>query len=232
MSTFREIIYMIQDKCKMDTDDSYFTHEHILYLIDKYRALLFQEKYGEKNIKKQIPLSNRQEICIDLEEAYGNAFTSCDSGLYLRSTKPIPGFMPYTKPTIYTNDIYSTISTIDLVYWERMKYVGINKYFKKIIYASVSPDNYLYLKSQNPVFTNLERVKISAIFEDIEQAAKLSCNYECDFLDMNFPIEEALIPQLIDAVCKELITELQVPEDKDNDADDNQNDVRNESTRE
>lgn len=222
MSTFREIIYMIQDKCKFDTDDSYFTQEHIMYLIGKYRALLFQGKYGEKNIKKQIPLSNRQEICIGLEQVPGNKYAICESGMYLRSTEPIPGIMPYTKPSIYTNDIYSTISTIDLIYYDRMKYVGNGKYFKKIIYASIAPDGYLYMKSQNPVFINLEMVRMSAVFEDIELAAKLSCNYDCDFMDMQFPMEDSLIPLLIDSIYKELVGELHVPEDNDNDADDNQ----------
>lgn len=227
MSTFREIIYMIQDKCKLDTDDSYFTHEHILYLIGKYRALLFQGKYGEKNIKKQIPLSNKQEICISLIKVPGNYNATCDSGIYLRSTGPLPGIMPYTKPSIYTNDIYSTISTIDFIYYERMKYVGEGKYFKKIIYASISPDGYLFLKSQNPVFENLEMVKMSAVFEDIELAARMSCDFECDILDMKFPMEDSLIPLLIESIYKELVGELQVPEDKENDTDDNQQDKIN-----
>lgn len=227
MSTFREIIFMIQDKCKFDTDDSYFTHEHILYLIGKYRALLFQGKYGEKNIKKQIPLSNRQEICIELEEVPGNYLDPCDSGVYLRSTRALPGIMPYTKPSIYPNDIYSTISTIDFIYYDRMKYVGLGKYFKKIIYASIAPDGHLYLKSQNPVFVNIEMVKMSAVFEDIELAAKMSCSFNCDILDMNFPMEDSLIPLLIDSIYKELVGELQVPEDKENDADDNQQDKIN-----
>lgn len=224
MSTFKEILYMIQDECKFDTDDSYYTQEHILYLIKRYRSLLFKQTYGVGNIKKTIPQSAKQEVCIELMKVPGNNITLCDSGLYLRSTKPIPDIMVGTKPTIYNTDIYSTISQIDLVYYDRMRYVGENKYLKNIIYASIAPDKYLYLKSQNPTFLNLERIKMTAVFEDVDEAAKLSCNNDnCDILDQRFPMEDALIPLLIQSVVKELIDKLAVPEDKQNNADDNQN---------
>ena len=225
MSTFREILFMIQDECKFDTDDSYYTHEHILFLMQRYRSFLFQQKYGtvQGNLKKQIPISSRQEICIELMKVPGNMITTCDSGYFLRSTKEIPSLMPYTKPLLYNYDSYSTISHIDLVSYEQMKYVGENKYLKNIIYASISPDKFLYLKAQNPTFLNLDRIKMSAIFENIEEAAKLSCDDSCDILDKNFPLEDALIPLLIQSIVKELTDRLTVPEDKSNNADDNQN---------
>lgn len=227
MSTFREILYMIQDECKFDTDDSYYTQEHILFLMSRHRSSLFQQKYGNNNIKKQIPTSARQEICIELLKVNGNDITTCDSGLYLRSTKKIPDIMPYIKPALYTEDIYSTISNIDYVYYDRMRYVGENKYLKNIIYASISPDKYLYLKSQNPTFLNLQKIRMNAVFEDIDEAAKLSCESNCDILDSRFPIEDSLVPLLIESVVKELVSKLQVPEDKQNNADDNQNEMTN-----
>ena len=223
MSTFREILYMIQDECKFDTDDSFFTHEHILFLMSRYRASIFKQMYGNNNIKKPMPSSAKQEICIELMPVSGNEFVTCESGIYLRSTRHIPDILPYSKPQLYTDDIYSTISHFDLIYFDRMKYVGENKWFKNIIYASISPDKYLYLKSQNPVFVNLEKIRMNAIFENIEAAAKLSCNNDCDILDTVFPIEEALMPALIQSVVQELLQKLQVPEDKSNNADDNQN---------
>lgn len=209
--------------CKFDTDDSYYTQEHILYLISKYRAFIFQQKYGNNNIKKQIPEVSRQQICIELMPVPGNKITVCDSGFYLRSTRPIPDIMPYTKPLIYTDDVYSTISQIIYVYYDRMKYTGENKYMKNIIYSSISPDKYLYLKSQNPVFLNLERIKMSAVFNDIEEAMKLSCDPDCDILDSPFPLEDNLIPMLIDTVVKELLPKIEVPQDEENNATDNQN---------
>lgn len=225
MSTFREILYMIQDECKFDTDDSYYTHEHIMYLVGRYRSLLFKQTYGgvNGNLKKQIPASAFQEICIDLVQTPGNMVTMCDSGMYLRSTKPIPSIMPYTKANLYNTNIYSTISHIDLTNYERMKYVGHNKFLQKIIYASIAPDNYLWLKSQNSVFLNLEKLKMRAVFEDFESAAKMACDADCEMLDRQFPLEDALIPVLIQSVVKELTEKLGVPEDKSNNADDNQN---------
>jgi hypothetical protein len=42
MSTFRDIVYMIMDELKLSSDDSYYTEDHIIFLISKYRAFLLK----------------------------------------------------------------------------------------------------------------------------------------------------------------------------------------------
>ena len=44
MSTYRELIYMSKDLLKLKSDDSYYTNEHILFLLDKVRAVLLEQK--------------------------------------------------------------------------------------------------------------------------------------------------------------------------------------------
>jgi hypothetical protein len=51
----------------------------------------------------------------------------------------------------------------------------------------------------------------------------MACDADCETLDRQFPFEDALIPVLIQSVVKELTEKLGVPEDKSNNADDNQN---------
>jgi hypothetical protein len=51
----------------------------------------------------------------------------------------------------------------------------------------------------------------------------MACDADCETLDRQFPLEDALIPVLIQSVVKELTEKLGVPEDKSNNADDNQN---------
>ena len=50
----------------------------------------------------------------------------------------------------------------------------------------------------------------------------MSCDGEdiCDILEREFPIEEALIPQLIETVVKSLTSGLYKPEDVENNAND------------
>jgi hypothetical protein len=109
-----------------------------------------------------------------------------------------------------------------------MKYVGYNKYLQNIIYASIGPDGYLYLKSFNPQFLYLEKIQFTGIFEDAEEAAELSCdsdsdeNTSCDILDKEFSIEEALIPPLIELIVKEIGNSVYQVEDTQNNANDDQ----------
>ena len=52
--TWRELVYMINDELKLDSDDSSFNEEHIAFLAGKYRALILEQKYsGLKNFKQK-----------------------------------------------------------------------------------------------------------------------------------------------------------------------------------
>mgnify|MGYP007131985055 CR=1 FL=1 len=65
---------------------------------------------------------------------------------------------------------------------------------------------------------------MTGIFENPEEVAKLSCedNEEesCDILDKDFPLEEALVPVLIELCVKELSGAVYRPEDNRNNASD------------
>lgn len=221
MSTFREIIYMILDEMKISTDDSYFTEDHIMYLINKYRALILKQRYSD--IKKQIPESNYQTICLDLIEVPAISGEPCEGGSYLRSKEKAPFLMQIGVPKIYPIDYYQ--GEITYVSRERMRYVGYNKYLKNIIYASIGPDNYLYFKSFNPQYLYLEKARMTGIFEDPQAASELQCPDEngdtvCDVLDKTFPIEDALIPPMIELVVKELLSAEYIKKDEENNAKD------------
>lgn len=223
MSTFREIIYMILDEMKISTDDSYFTEDHIMYLINKYRVLILKQRYSD--IKKQIPESNYQTICLDLIEVPAISGEPCEGGSYLRSKEKVPFLMQIGVPKIYPIDYYQ--GEITYVSRERMRYIGYNKYLQNIIYCSLGPDNYLYFKSNNPQYLYLEKVKLTGIFEDSINASQLQCSNdkECDILDRTFPLEDSLISIVIELVVKELLAANYRPKDDINDAKDELSEV-------
>jgi hypothetical protein len=106
-----------------------------------------------------------------------------------------------------------------------MRYVGTNKYLQNIIYSSIAPNLHLYLKSSNPQFLYLKKIRLSATFEDLEEVAPLLCDEDggdksCDVMEMDFPIREYLVPILIDLVVKELVGAEYKPEDERNNAKD------------
>lgn len=204
MSTYKELVYMVLDELKGSSDDFSFTEDHIIFLLGNYRNFLLKQRYGD--IKKQIPESNYQTICLDLEEVPAICGEVCEGGSYLRSTKKVPYLLPIGINRVYPIDFYQ--GEITLISRERMKYVGFNRYLQNIIYCSIGPDNYLYFKSENPQFLYLKKVKFTGIFQDAKTAFKLQCPSEegqiCDILDSVFPIEDALIPPLLELTIKEL----------------------------
>jgi hypothetical protein len=42
MTTYRELVYMVLDELKAKSDDFYYTEDHIIFLLDKYRAFLLK----------------------------------------------------------------------------------------------------------------------------------------------------------------------------------------------
>ena len=217
---WREAIYMVLDEIKGSSDDFTYTKEHIAFLLGKYRALLLKQRYSD--IRRQIPESNYQTICLDLIEVPAISGEVCEGGSYLRSKDKIPITLMVGNPRVYPIDYYQ--GEITYISRDRMRYVGYNKWMKNIIYCSIAPDGYLYFKSWNPQFLYLEKVKFTAIFENAKEVSGLTCDGDkstaCDLLDRTFPIEEALVPPLIELVVNELRKAEYASSDENNNADD------------
>ena len=212
---------MVLDELKLSSDDTQYTEDHIIFLLDKYRAFLLKQKYSD--IKKYIPESNYQTICLDLIQVPAIAGGPCEGGTYLRSKEKIPFLIKIGTPRVYPLDYYQ--GEITYVSRDRMRYVGYNKFLQNIIYCSLGPDNYLYFKSSNPQYLYLEKVKFTGVFQDSTKASDLQCpdddgNIICDVLDRTFPIEDSLIPPLVELIVKELSSSIYRPDDETNNAKD------------
>lgn len=221
MSTYKELIYTVLDELKLSSDDTQYTEDHIIFLLDKYRAFLLKQKYSD--IKKYIPESNYQTICLDLIQVPAIAGGPCEGGTYLRSKEKIPFLIKIGTPRVYPLDYYQ--GEITYVSRDRMRYVGYNKFLQNIIYCSLGPDNYLYFKSSNPQYLYLEKVKFTGVFQDSTKASDLQCPDDngdiiCDILDRTFPIEDSLIPPLVELIVKELSSSIYRPDDETNNAKD------------
>lgn len=217
----KEIVYMILDELKIHSDDSYYTEDHIIFLIQKYRASILEQKYKKDNSKPSD--ANFQTLCLDLIEVPAVPNVPCEGNvLYLRSKKKIPEILDLAVPMVYPIDFYQ--GEITLISKERMKYVGYNRFLQNIIYCSIGPDDYLYFTSSNPQFLYLEKVKFTAIFEDPIKAEELACDSseeEClDIMDKDFPIEESIVPMVIQTALKELLGVLYQPKDNYNNSSD------------
>lgn len=223
---YKDIVYMVLDEIKSTSDDAFFTEEHVLLLVNNYRNFILKQRYSD--IKKPIPESNYQTICLNLIQVPAIAGVPCEGGTFLRSKEKVPFMMKIGTPKVYPINYY--LGEITYVSRERMRYVGYNKYLQNIIYASLGPDNYLYLQSPNPQYLYLEKIRLTGIFENIESVLDLLCedsgdSINCDIMDKTFPIEDALVPPIIELVVKELLGAEYRPKDETNDAKDELSEV-------
>jgi hypothetical protein len=221
MAKYKEIVSMVLDELKITSDDSIFTEEHIIFLAGRYRSFLLKQRYYS-DIKKQIPESNYQTICLDLTTGEVVEGLPCEGGYYLRSLDDVPALLPIGNPRVGLPD---SIFKGDIAYIspDRLRYVGNNKWMDNIIYASIAGRK-LVLKSNNPQYLYLEKATVRGIFENAEEASELECDNQdskkCDILDRDFPMEDALIAPLIELIIKELSPSIAAPEDKENNAND------------
>ena len=212
---------MVLDEIKSTSDDSFFTEEHVLFLIGKYRAFLLKQRYAD--IKKPIPDSNYQTVCLNLSQVSAIPDEPC-LGTYLKSEEEIPFTIKIGNPIVYPIDYYQG-THINYVSKDKMRYVGTNKYLHNIIYASLGPDYHLYLTSSNHQFKYLKKLNISAVFEDFDSVELSNEEANEDVLDMVFPIREHLVPPLIELVVKELVGAAYRPADTNNNASDDLSDI-------
>lgn len=209
--TAREIIYACLNLAKLTgSDDAVINEDLVFFLCKKYRTFLIKkEKDKEKAQSESVETSEYQQICLDLEKVPAIDGDPCTGGYYLRSIQEVPSILEGTTPQVYPADFYQGIN-ISFVPKERMRFVGTNKFLQNIIYVSLGADKHIYLNSSNPQFFYLRQLRMNAAFEDIEKAAGLLCDDECnctacDWMDMEFPMREHLVPVMIELVVKDLL---------------------------
>lgn len=221
MSTFGEMIYMVMDEIKLNTDDSYYTEDHVLFMLSKYRALLLNQRYTDA--KREVPDSNYQTIKMNLvcTDNIFDKFKDCMK----KSKEEIPKTLEVGITQIRPGD--NSFRKFNYVSKERFEYVGscYNKYTNKLIYTTIMEDDYLYITSQNPQFKYIDKVNIHALFEDIIKASELEEPFICELQERRFPIEEGLVSPLIELVVKDLLSATYRPKDDDNNAKDDTSDL-------
>ena len=101
MAKYKEIVSMVLDMLKVTSDDSIFTEDHIIFLAGRYRSFLLKQRYYT-DLKKQIPESNYQTLCLGLEKVETIDGVPCIGGYYLRTTEPVPNLLPFGNSRFYT----------------------------------------------------------------------------------------------------------------------------------
>lgn len=228
MTTYREAIYMCNDLLKGMSDDFTYTEEHIAYLLDKFRALLLKQRYGN-DPKKHVPYSNYQTLKVSFNPETIKEF--------IKSTNQIPCMLQLGIPRIVSENEDYYNYRFELVSRERLPFVGNSKYTSLINYCAINEDNHILLKNkesfwENPAieppelnYVGPKTFNLVGIFENPREVIDEISFGESDLdheWDKNIPIEESLVTTLIELVVKELASSVYRPtDDINNNKDDN-----------
>ena len=234
MATYREAVYMVLDYLKLASDDSYYTEEHVRFLLDKFRAYVLKSKYedNQKNPSSVPSDSNTQTIDLNLEHVNGVDGMNC-TGEFLRSIEEIPSPMFWCNLKVWAGTMFGDNVIITMP--ARFRFAGTGKIASLFNYATIGPDRHLYMKSGNPQLYYLQKATVKGIFENPEEIyqteneQRLSEGLEpvCDIMDREFPLESNLLALCMQYVVKELSGSSYKPKDTDNNAADDLSELAN-----
>lgn len=205
------MIYMVRDLLKISSDDSYITSQHILFMLEKFRAFVLKTKYENK--EADIPDTNKSSMVVELELVEDNLGYS---GIpLLRSKQPVPTDMIFDLISVRTNKLTGNPNIV-FVPFVRFVHTGNNKYLKNFIYWTIDNDNYILVKSCNPTFEYLTEFNIEGVFESPMSIAEQDCackGLEVNYDDVDFCLEDSLSELVLDYVVRSLQLSIYKPED-------------------
>jgi hypothetical protein len=219
---------MVLDFLKISSDDAYYTPDHVVFLLNKFRAYVLKNKYDKGT---ETPSdTNYQTIKVNFEEIDRIEGVDC-SGKYLRSMGEVPDSLDVGVPQFAGSDLFE--DGISMVTPIRFKSVGFNRWMKNITYVTMQGGK-VYVKSCNPLAYYLEEGTYRDIFADPLEAAAESGDYPvsedgslCEPMEVEFPLEDGLLPLVMQYVVKELSGGLYKPKDSENNANDDLSELAN-----
>ena len=219
--TYSQVIYLVLDEIKAVSDDATFEEEHVLFLMQKFRAFLLKQRYAD--VRNIIPNANKQTIAVSL-----TADPEETTIQYLSSDSSLPKILKIGEVYGFTRIFIPTDrnTKINLVPIERFPYVGFAHSPLPFVYAAIEHDNTLVVKtvSTDVVLTSLN---VTAVFSHPQDAWALRTPTDnvSDIRDAEFPLEDALVPPLVELIVKELHVAEYNPDDSRNNARDDLADV-------
>jgi len=227
--TYKELVYMALDALKIHSDDSKFTEDHVVFLLNKYRAYALVQKYSKT--LEGINNRNYQSINIECKTDIKAFLQDISGGRVLKSNKEIPSIISLSLPevqietTIVEGEGENTVTyegneAIVFTTEDRIRYTGFNRFLKKVIYCCIDKNNIFILKCADSTrINNIKEVYLSAIFSDPISVFNFN-ESNLDILDEEFPLEDVLVPTVLELVLKDLTNGIYKPSDNFNDAQD------------
>jgi len=220
---YSEVVYSIRERIRQNIDDSDITNREIIFHVNNQRALFYRNQYNQRNraVDEEIKQILRFELEPDKTEVCG---TQDDCYVVVTKQKLPPTIEFHDKNGIFKITSLDKVAIpFNFVSWNEFPYVGFNKFTKNQVYATVGPNNHIYLKSSSKLISLLTDILVTVILENPLDVA----NYElcpdgdksCTDLDtFEYPLKAHVYAYISNEVVNTFINKLQIPEDKENDS--------------
>lgn len=239
MKTYRDMIFIILDELKIMSDDSVWEYEHIVALLNKYRAMLIKQRYLDKKVPMPSAFYQRLKLSFDINFYRGKVFKS------KKRLPPVTGNSMLSLHTFLFMDNGYQLN-VNLINSQQFRVISYNRWPSKEIYGTLANDGYMYIYSPAraiiPVFADNNndiiieedvagKILVSEVFKsqilyydtildnplDIIEFNDLTID---SFLDVEFPCDESLSQVIVSLCLDELSKAMMIPKDEVNNAND------------
>ena len=238
--TKNELIYLAYDRLKVSSDDTDLSPELVSFQIDATRAKFIKNQYGSKDWN--MPIELKQELCLGLENINDVNGADC-FGTILRTSEVLPKGIKVkgSDSSILRIRTYDRKQLhINLIAMDRLPYIGHNQFTAMMNYAAVDVDGRIYFLSNQKSYKFMKAIKVEGIFESPDDVHTMICQEltpaqiasskgvsipyrttpPCEPWDRQYPLEGAMIDDVMNEVVKHFSRMEALPEDNLNNADD------------
>jgi hypothetical protein len=225
--TVNKLVYDVREALKQYMDDSEISDRYIIYLWNLKRSKYLRNDLN--NLQKTVDNSVTQKLCMELEEVSINDCNidyECDTIVRTKQVVPKPLELNLGSAITSVRPTNKIALSFNFLNKERAINSKHSK-FPKGIYAFLDTDMHIYLISETPTVNLIECITVSGIFEDpLELMNYTNCcgcddEIPCYDLDLtDYPLPAHHVDSIRGEIVTTLIKTLQIPEDKNNNADD------------
>ena len=225
--TLDKLIYDIREATKDYSDDSEVDDRFIIYLYNIKRAKYLRQDLN--NYQKTADNSIQQTFCEEVEVISADTCgldLSCETLLRTKRVIPKPIELSSKTAIIRVKAPNHFTKPFDFITKDKFFY-AIDAPFPNGIYSFLDDDGYIYIYSGDESYKLIDCISITGVFEDPLELGAFNDCCGCDTSTTCFDeysTDYPLQPHYIDLIRQEIIADIlrtfEVPEDKENDAED------------
>jgi hypothetical protein len=211
-----EIIFAIREKLKEYVDDTRYTDQFLMKLIDLKRSVLIRQQYNQ--IQRSVDYQLEQLITLAVSEVDGsdsNSIPIFDTDL-IRTTKAIPKVLELHHRNLLQR--VATLGKLDkpmnYVSMRRFIYIGGDQFEHDAIYYTMDEAGYIYIKSKQGEEINYENISVRAIFESPLEVYEFIPSQSLE--TFQYPCGIHMLDTVINMIVQELASFKTLPTDEEN----------------